>query len=93
MMNFSNGSNSQGREKRISQLLEEVPLGIISFNAEGIIDFVNPAFSRLGIIYHLKTSTLIGKNIFETEIIPGISLKNELKELLDGYPFEKETKN
>ncbi len=93
MMNSSNGSNLQGREKRISQLLAEVPLGIISFNAEGIIDFVNPAFSKLGMIYRLKTSTLIGKNIFETEILPGISLKDELTELTEGYPFEKETKN
>jgi len=93
MTNFSNGSDLKEREKRIFQLLEEVPLGIISFNAKGIIDFVNPAFSKLGIIYRLKASTLIGKNIFENEIIPGISLKNELSELIEGYPFQKEIKN
>jgi len=54
---------------------------------------VNPAFSKMGILYRLKISTMIGTNIFEKEIIPGASLTEEMNELKKGFPFEKEIKN
>ncbi|MDO8549270.1 MAG: PAS domain S-box protein, partial [Ignavibacteria bacterium] len=90
---MNNFSGIRGRETQISKILEEIPLGIISFNAEGIIDFVNPAFSKMGILYRLKISALTGSNIFEKEIIPGVSLVEEMNELKKGFPFEKEIKN
>ncbi|OGU74573.1 MAG: hypothetical protein A2V93_01715 [Ignavibacteria bacterium RBG_16_34_14] len=90
---MNNFSGIRGRETRISKILEDIPLGIISFNADGIIDFVNPAFSKMGILYRLKIASLIGTNIFEKEIIPGVSLPEEMKELKKGFPFEKEIKN
>lgn len=90
MINFS---GLKGTEIRIPKIFEEIPIGIISFGADGTIDFVNSAFSRMGLIYRLKIPTLLGTNIFEKEIIPGISLTNELEDLKKGYAFEKEIKN
>ncbi len=90
---MNNFSGIRGRETRISKILEDIPLGIISFNADGVIDFVNPAFSKMGILYRLKIASLIGSNIFEKEIIPGVSLIEEMNELKKGFPFEKEIKN
>ncbi len=90
---MNNFSEIQGREIRISKIPEDIPVGILSFNAYGIIDFVNSAFSKMGIIYHLKTSTMIGSNIFEKEIFPGVTISDDLNELKNGFPFEKEIRN
>ncbi|HSP89070.1 MAG TPA: PAS domain-containing protein, partial [Ignavibacteriaceae bacterium] len=83
----------RGSETRIIKILEDLPLGIISFNADGLIDFVNPAFLKMGVLYRLKIPSLIDSNIFEKDIIPGISLIEEISELKKGFPFEKEIKN
>jgi hypothetical protein len=90
---MNNFSNFQGREKRISNLLEDLPVGIISFDADGVVDFVNPAFIKMGILFDLKNSSLAGTNILEKEIIPGVSLAEEIDELKKGFPFEKEIKS
>ncbi len=93
MNDFSGGSGFPQKETRILKALEEAPVCILSFDAEGKIDFVNSAFSKMGNLYHLNTSSIIGKNIFADEIIPGISLTKEMIELKEGYIFEKEIKN
>ena len=90
---MNNFSNSHRKEMRISGILGDLPVGIISFTADGLVDFINPAFIKMGILYHLKLSTLSGTNIFDKEIIPGISLTEEMNEVKNGYPFEKEIKN
>ncbi len=93
MNDFSGGSGFPQKETRILKALEEAPVCILSFDAEGKIDFVNSTFSKMGNLYHLNTSSIIGKNIFADEIIPGISLTKEMIELKEGYIFEKEIKN
>ena len=93
MNNFSGGSGFPQKETRILKVLEEAPVSIISFDAEGKIDFVNSAFSKMGNLYHLNTSSIVGKNVFIDEIIPDVSLREEMSGLRDGYIFEKEIKN
>ncbi len=90
---MNNFSNFEKKELRISNILEDLPIGVISFDTDGIIDFVNPVFVKMGLLYNLQTSSLKNTNIFEKEIIPGVSLNVELNELKDGYPFEKEIRN
>ena len=80
MNDFSGDSDFLQKETRILKVLEKAPVSIISFDAEGKIDFVNSAFSKMGNLYHLNTSSIIGKNIFADEIIPGISLREEMSE-------------
>lgn len=93
MNNFSGGSGFPQKETRILKVLEEAPVSIISFDAEGKIDFVNSAFSKMGNLYHMNTSSIIGKNVFIDEIIPDVSLREEMSGLRDGYIFEKEIRN
>jgi PAS domain S-box-containing protein len=93
MANFSNESDFRRSEEDVLKILDEAPVGIIRFNADGRIDYVNPAFSKMGNFYHLKTSSLLGTNIFEDEIIPDISFTKETAELREGYIFEKVVKN
>jgi PAS domain S-box-containing protein len=93
MSEFSNDIDFRRSEKSMLKILDETPVGILSFGADGKIDYVNPAFSKMGSFYNLKTSSLIGANIFTDEIIPDTSLTNEIEELKEGYVFEKEVKN
>jgi PAS domain S-box-containing protein len=78
---------------RFFKILEQAPVGIITFNAEGRIDFVNPVFVKFCNLYHLNTGTLRGLNIFESEILPGITITDQLNSLKEGYSFEKEIKS
>jgi len=90
---MNNFSAVGGRDSRVSNIPVYLPLGIISFGADGVIDFINPAFIKMGNLFNLKPSTLYGKNVFTDEIIPGTSFTKEFNELKDGYPFEKEIKH
>jgi len=77
-------------QKNISNIIEQAPVGIITFSLEGNIDFVNQNFEKFDILYQLETPSLLGTNIFETDIFSSASLKEELKELTEGFSFEKE---
>jgi len=79
------------KEKTI-KIIEQVPVGIITFSAGGEIDYVNQNFRKFGILYHFETSTLLGNNILHIELFPNISINDELHQLLKGLPFEKEVK-
>ncbi len=76
-------------EINISNIVEQAPVGIITFSVDGNIDFVNQNFEKFNILYQLEARSLIGTNIFETEIFPSSSLTEELKEIKDGFSFER----
>ncbi|MEE9449314.1 MAG: PAS domain S-box protein [Ignavibacteriaceae bacterium] len=77
-------------EINISNIIEQVPVGIITFSLDGKIDFVNRNLEKFGILYQLETPSLLGANIFKTDIFPSASITEELKELKEGFSFEKE---
>lgn len=79
-------------EEKTIKIIEQVPVGIITFSAGGEIDYVNQNFRKFGILYHFETSTLLGNNILHIELFPNISINDELQQLLKGLPFEKEVK-
>ncbi len=74
----------------ISNIIEQAPVGIITFSVDGKIDLVNQNFEKFGILYQLEIPSLLGTNIFETDIFPSASLTEELRELKEGFSFEKE---
>ncbi len=53
----------------ISNIIEQAPLGIITFSLDGKIDLVNQNFEKFGILYQLEIPSLMGANIFETDIV------------------------
>jgi PAS domain S-box-containing protein len=79
-------------QERTLKIIEQAPVGIITFSADGEIDYLNQNFRKFDILYHFETSSLIGSNIFGIDIFPNVNIKEELKELLEGFPFEKEIK-
>jgi PAS domain S-box-containing protein len=77
-------------ENKTNKIIEQVPVGIITFSANGDIDYINQNFRKYDILYHFETPAKIGSNILDTDVFPGISLNEELHQLLQGFPFEKE---
>jgi len=77
-------------EINISSIIEQAPVGIITFSLDGKIDLVNQNFEKFSILYQLESPSLSGANIFKTAIFPSASLTKELKELKEGFSFEKE---
>src|SRR3972149_3846100 len=77
-------------QEKSLKIIEQAPVGIITFSAEGEIDYINQSFRKFGILYRFETPSLIGSNVFNVDIFPHISIKEELRQLMQGFPFEKE---
>ncbi len=81
------------REDYLSKILENAPVGILTFTADWEIDFVNENYTRYGILYNIDSFSLRGLNILEQDLFPGVNIKEELLQLQEGYSFEKEIRN
>lgn len=72
-------------------LLDNLPVGIILFDKTGNILFVNKAFHEFEVLYpDIFNKSLIGRNLFNENILPQKSIYKELEELKSGYTFESE---
>ena len=80
-------------EEKSIKIIEQVPIGIITFSANGEIDYVNQNFRKFGILYNFETPALVGSNIFQIDIFPYINIKEELYQIIQGFPFEKEIRH
>ena len=76
--------------EKTNKIIEQAPIGIITFSKTGEIDYVNQNVRKLGLLYHLEIPAIFGENIFTTELFPNISIQADLQQLLEGLPFEKE---
>ncbi len=72
-------------------LIDQIPLGILTFSLNGRVEFINQNFHKLGLAYQFNTS-LLNINIFKYNIFPPINIIEELKLVAKGRPFEKEIK-
>lgn len=74
-------------------LIEKVPIGIIYFNSEWEIKYINENIFNLGIFEKTGEDSFVGKNLLETKSISQLNIKNELAGLEKGAFFEREIKN
>jgi PAS domain S-box-containing protein len=75
-------------------LLETIPIGIVLFDSNGEIHFVNRAFRGFEILYpEVFSENLLGRNVFSENLQINKSIAIELNELREGYPFESEIKD
>jgi PAS domain S-box-containing protein len=82
---------TENLDKTREDILNNLPIGIILFDKDGIIQFANNAIRKLEILYPtLFSASLFGKNIFTENIIIERPLTEQLKDLKRGYPFEIE---
>ncbi len=93
MQNTSGKTGFTNREDYLLKVIENAPIGILTFSADWEIDFINENYSRYGVLYGIDTFSLRGLNILDQDLFPGISIKEELLELQEGFSFEKEIKH
>ncbi len=93
MQNTSDKTGFTNREDYLLKVIENAPIGILTFTAEWEIDFVNENYSRYGVLYGIDSFSLRGLNILDQDLFPGVSIKEELLELQEGYSFEKEIRH
>ncbi len=93
MQNTSGKTGFTNREDYLLKVIENAPIGILTFTAEWEIDFINDNYSRYGVLYGIDSFALKGLNILDQDLFPGVSIKEELLELQEGYSFEKEIRH
>lgn len=69
--------------------LEHIPVGIVVFNAEGIISLITENFFRFAVSGYSDSGSLLGKNIFEINLFNEIDIHSDLEGIKNGYGFEK----
>ncbi|MBK8662626.1 MAG: PAS domain S-box protein [Ignavibacteriales bacterium] len=69
-----------------------LPVGILIFDNNLLVKYVNPALLRMGVINHEIPDEFVGTNLSETSLFPNIDLKQEFKLIMQGHSFEKEIK-
>jgi PAS domain S-box-containing protein len=79
-------------EQGTTILIDQIPLGVLTFSPKGRVEFINQSFHKLGLLYQFNTS-LLNINIFKYNLFPPINIIDDLKAVLNGKPFEKEIKN
>ncbi|WP_337872248.1 PAS domain S-box protein [Ignavibacterium sp.] len=94
MENKFRNSAEKNFDLKSFEILNDLPIGIIITNNNLEIEFTNRTFLNLSDFYNLNIPTnLISQNIFSLPIIFSSQLKDDVEQLLNGYPFEKEIIN
>lgn len=76
-------------EDNSTRLLQEAPIGILTFSSDWKINFVNENFFTFGVLYRIEIPSLTDFNLIENDLFPNNSITNELTDLQKGYSFEK----
>ena len=79
-------------DEKIETIIEQVPLGIITFSCNGDVEFVNQNFRKFCVMYQF-TSPYQEFNFFEEDLFPNINIKDEISQVLKGVSFEKVIRN
>ncbi len=87
------GSNSKKESIPFEKYFEIAPLGLLIFNDKWQIIEVNDTFFQLGVTVEGVDKDIKNKIILDTQLFEDLSIADELKDLADGMPFEKELQN
>jgi two-component system sensor histidine kinase/response regulator len=79
-------------EQGTAILIDQIPLGVLTFSPKGRVEFINQSFHKMGLLYQFNTS-LLNINIFKYNLFPPINIIDDLKSVLNGKHFKKEIKN
>jgi PAS domain S-box-containing protein len=86
-MNAVSGKKRNNNEGNSPELiLDQTPVGIFTCDAVFTVTGTNQSFRKLGILYRLDFENIEGTNLSSNKIF---NIENELKELKQGVPFEK----
>jgi PAS domain S-box-containing protein len=74
-------------EESLLMLLDQIPLGIIIYSRNGLIEYVNQYAQNFGVAY--LNIPAQNYNLFEFSIFPNANLVNDLKQIFKAKSFEK----
>jgi len=78
-------------EESLSTLIDQIPLGIITYSRDGFVEYINKNFHKFGILYQFNYP-VPGVNLFEFKLFNFTDLTQDLKNIIKGSSFEKEIK-
>jgi PAS domain S-box-containing protein len=73
-----------------SRLIESIPLGILAFNSEGRITYLNNNFLEFCVYHKIEINPSNTINIFEEDLFSDNPLLEYFQRLREGYSFERE---
>jgi PAS domain S-box-containing protein len=76
-----------------AKIVNNLPLGLLSFDSEWKINYVNDNFLRFGVHSEKLPENLLGVKILDVDIFNDLSIIDELKKMQSASFFEKELKN
>lgn len=79
--------NSEGFFLRV---VESIPMGILLFNSEGRITYLNNSFLEFCVYHKIEINPSNKINLFAENIFPDYPLLASFQKLREGYSFEKE---
>ena len=90
-------SNSEKEEKQIivassSALLEAMPIGVLVFDSEYNVSYINSCFANFGILHSKFLENAVGKNLLKEEFLLLRDIRDEIKNIKIQRFFEKELK-
>ncbi len=88
-MNSSLKENNFNLES-FSNIIQNVPIGVLLFSSDWKVYFVNENFYQFGSLYQINTASLIENNILQYKLFPSYDISEDLKKLEEGYSFETE---
>lgn len=80
------------KKEFISKIVDDLPIGVLTFNKEFIITFINDTFNNLASYYNLDIQEYLGQSILNRKLFSS-NLKTELSSLKSGVRFAKEIKD
>ncbi len=81
------------REEFISQFLIQAPIGILTFNKDWKIDFINESFFKYAFLYKIEKESVLDQNIFKLDFFAALDIKDDLLDLQKKLSFEKQIKS
>ena len=81
------------REEFISKFLIQSPIGILTFNKDWKIDFINQNFFKYAFLDKVEKESVLDQNILKVDLIDGFNIKEDLLNFEGKISFEKEIKS
>lgn len=80
------------KKEFISKIVDDIPVGVLTFNKDFIITFINETFNNIASYYNLDIQEFMGQSLLNRKIFNS-HLKNELNSMKTGSRFAKEIKD
>lgn len=90
MSNSNEYISQRNSEEFFMRLIESLPLGVLAFNSEGRITYVNNNFLEFCVFHQIEINPSNTISIFEENLFPENPLLEQFKKLREGFSFEEE---